>query len=93
MTAAAINLHDFIDTFRASVQEQLGEIHPSPANACCGYFEQMHDAARIGNMDEVSRLTALVQHTIAEELEWEEDKLRSAQRSGLHSPLHARGES
>jgi hypothetical protein len=74
----ALAIYDWINAFHESVEPQLEQIHPSARRICQEYFSEMHEAAHIGNMDELARLTALVQDKIADELAWEEDKLRSA---------------
>jgi hypothetical protein len=38
----------------------------------------MHHAAAMGELAEFKRLLALLNHKIKDELEWEEDKARSA---------------
>jgi hypothetical protein len=71
MSASAPGMHEWIDTFRDSAQ--LEQIHPS---AQCIFGEIM--AIEAGDMTEFARLLRLTQDKIADELEWEEDKLCSA---------------
>jgi hypothetical protein len=78
MTAAALDIHEWILTFHATVEAQLAEIHPSAQCICLEWIGEMHAAANAGDMDEVARLVEITQDKIADERTWEEDKLRSA---------------
>ena len=78
MSASALNMYEWIDTFHDSMAAQLEEIHPSAQCICHEYFGEMHMAIEVGDMAEFARLVKLTQDKIADELEWEQDKLRSA---------------
>jgi hypothetical protein len=78
MTAQRATMFGFINELRHSLLPQLEKIHPSASGACLGYIEEMHYAPTMGDMTEVKRLMALLQYTIKDELEWEEDKRLSA---------------
>jgi hypothetical protein len=78
MTACALNMHQWIEDFRASVAAQIAQIHPSAQCICHEYFGDMHAAAHAGDPDELARLVRLTQDKIADELFWEEEKRRSA---------------
>ena len=78
MSASATDLHRWIEDFHESVAAQLDEIHPMAAGSCREYFGEMHDAVAVSNMAELARLVRLTRDKIADELEWEEDKERSA---------------
>jgi hypothetical protein len=71
----AIDLHDFINAFSDSIPEA---IHPSAQGICRGYVLDMHEAVHVGDMAEFARLMKLARDKIADELEWHEDCLRSA---------------
>jgi hypothetical protein len=71
-------MHEWFGNFRDSVSAQLDEIHPSAARACRGYLAEMENAIAHDDNAKLTRLLCNVQNTVAEELEWEEDKLRSA---------------
>jgi len=75
---ALTDAHDWIDSFCASVEPQLADIHPSARSICREYIRDMHRAATAGDMQELARLLALTQDKIAEELIWAEHVLRSA---------------
>jgi LPS O-antigen subunit length determinant protein (WzzB/FepE family) len=75
MTDAAIDLHDFINAFYNSIP---AHIHPMAQGACRGYVQDMHDAVNAGDMAEFARLVKIAKDKIASEIEWEEDKARSA---------------
>jgi hypothetical protein len=53
-------------------------IHPLAVISCRQWCDDMHHFVDIGDMDELGRLVKLVSAKIADEQEWEEDKLRSA---------------
>jgi hypothetical protein len=78
MTAVALNMHEWIIAFHASVEDRLYEIHPSARGICREWIIDMHQAADAGDAEEVARLMVLTHDKIADELIWEEDKLRSA---------------
>jgi hypothetical protein len=78
MTASALNMHEWIDTFRDSMAAQLEEIHQSAQCICHEYFGEMHMAIEAGDMTEFARLLRLTQDKIADELHWEEEKRRSS---------------
>ena len=78
MSADALSMHDWIDTFRDSMAAQLQEIHPSAQCICHEYVSEMHMAIEAGDMTEFARLLRLTQDKIADELFWEEEKQRSA---------------
>jgi hypothetical protein len=78
VAVSARDLHEWIDTFRASMAAQLEEIHPSAQCICHEYFGEMHMAITAGEMPEFTRLLQLTQDKIADELCWEEEKRRSA---------------
>jgi hypothetical protein len=76
MSAGALSMHDWIDTFSVSVQ--LEEIHPSAQCICHESFNEMHMAVEAGDMSEFARLLRLTQDKFADESFWEEEKQRSA---------------
>jgi hypothetical protein len=78
VSANAVDMHEWINNFSDSLAEQLEQIHPSAQRICHEYLGEMHSAADAGEMDELARLITLTQDKIADELIWEEDKLRSA---------------
>jgi hypothetical protein len=82
MSASATSMQEWFGAFRDSVSSQLDEIHPSAARACRGYLAEMEDAIARGDNAKLNRLLRLVQNTIADELECEEDKERSAYEPG-----------
>jgi len=82
MSASAASMCDWFSAFRESVLPQLSEIHPSAAYVCRGYLAEMEDAIARGDNAKLNRLLRLVQNTIADELECEEDKERSAYEPG-----------
>ena len=75
MSATVLNLHEFIEDFRREVEAL--ELHPSID--ITGRVAEMHEAIERGDTDEFKRLIHLTQRKVADELEWEEDKLRSAE--------------
>ena len=82
MSASATSMHEWFGNVRDSVSAQLDEIHPSAARACRGYLAEMEDAIARGDNAKLNRLLRLVQNTIADELECQEDKERSAYEPG-----------
>jgi hypothetical protein len=78
MTASTLDTHEWINSFHASVEAQLAEIHPSARGICREWIHDMHQAADAGDMHELARLIQLTQDKILDELIWEEDKQRSA---------------
>jgi hypothetical protein len=78
MSAGALDMHEWVATFRDSMAAQLEEIHPSAQCICHEYFGEMHMAIEAGDMAEFARLLQLTQDKIADELFWEEEKQRSA---------------
>jgi hypothetical protein len=77
MSASAISMHEWVNTFRDSVSAQI-QIHPSAQGICREYLNAMHSAVEAADMDELARLCALTQDKILDELHWEEQKRRSA---------------
>ena len=77
MTTCALNTHEWIEDFRASVAVQIDEIHPMAQCICHEYFGEMHTAAHAGDLDELARLVQLTQDKIASKLAWEEQKERT----------------
>jgi hypothetical protein len=78
VSANALNIFEWFETFRTSVSAQLDRIHPSAQCICHGYIGEMRMAIEAGDMTEFTRLLRMTQNKIADELEWEEDKRRSA---------------
>jgi hypothetical protein len=78
MTAIALDMHEWIIAFLSSVEAKFADIHPSARCSCREWIIDMHRAADAGDMQEVARLMMLTHKKIIDELEWEEDVLRSA---------------
>lgn len=74
MSASAISLHEFIEAFRQEVEALA--IHPCVAIA--GRTWAMHDAVERGDLASFAYLLRQAQAKVSDELEWEEDKERSA---------------
>ena len=82
MSASAASMCDWFSAFRESVLPQLSEIHPSAAYVCRGYLAEMEDAIAHDDNARLTRLLRRLQNTIADELEWEENKERAAYEPG-----------
>jgi hypothetical protein len=78
MSAVALDMHEWIVAFHARVEAKFSDIHPSALCICREWITDMHHAADAGDMAKVARLMVLTRNKIADELIWEEDKLRSA---------------
>lgn len=78
MTACSLNMHQWIEDFRASVAEQIAQIHPHAQAICGEYVTDMHAAAHAGDSDELARLVQRTQDRIADELFWNDEVEHSA---------------
>jgi hypothetical protein len=73
MTAAALNVHEWIIAFHASVEAKLADLHPSARCICREWIIDTHRAADAGDMHEVARLMVMAHDKIEEELGWRND--------------------
>lgn len=76
MTAAAISLVDFANTFAAKTNSlDVPDIHPAGAVTVAHWLDEMLAAAEAERAAEVARLARMVTDKIALEREWERENL------------------
>jgi hypothetical protein len=71
MSAAAIDMFDFVATLRASIPDV---IHPSAKLICGEYCTEMRLGMEAGDMTDIPRLVRLFRAKIVDELRWEAQK-------------------
>jgi hypothetical protein len=86
MSATAMELHEWIADFEASIPD----IHPIGACRVHELFADMHAAADEGDTKEVARLTEMIQHRVAWEQQWHEEKLAHIRTMKTANAKHPR---
>jgi hypothetical protein len=73
MSATAIDLHAWVEEQKGTVP---ADIHPAGQCVCHAMISEMHQAAEAGDNGRLVYLLQELREKIAEEVAWEEDKLR-----------------
>jgi hypothetical protein len=85
VSATKIEWHDYIETLRLTVPDDL---HPAGMATIHSWFCEMHDAAEHGDAATVAKLARMVSYKVAQEIEWQRQDAQAA-RYGAPSERRA----